>query len=106
MSRRVTSKSHLDRVSALGCIVCGSRDGLLGWSDAEIHHLRRNPETGEHLGTGQRASDYHTIPLCALHHRLGGMGVAIHAGQKTWEGIHGTETELWNKVQELLKGAA
>jgi len=99
-------KAHLDRVSSLGCIACKASDGLFGWSDAEIHHLRRNPETGEHLGISQRASHYHTIPLCSLHHRTGRMGEAFHAGPRAWEAIHGTETELWNRVQELLKGVA
>lgn len=99
-------KAHLDRVSSLGCIVCKASDGLFGWSDAEIHHLRRNPETGEHLGISQRASHFHTIPLCPSCHRTGGFGVAYHAGPREFEKRNGTETELWLKVQELLKGAA
>lgn len=97
-------QNHLDRVSALGCIVCG-KYGMFP-VDVEIHHLRRNPETGEHLGMSQRASHFHTIPLCERHHRTGRMGEAYHSGPRAWEQIHGTETELWAKVQELLRDAA
>ena len=42
------------------------------------------------------------IPLCPEHHRTGGKGVAIHAGQKTWEAIFGTEEELIEKRNQLL----
>lgn len=91
-------RSHLSAVAALGCLLCGA--------PAEIHHCRRDPETGEHLGLGQRASNFHVLPLCPIHHRTGGMGTAYHAGPRAWESIHGTETELWYRVQALLKEAA
>jgi len=85
---------HLDRVARLGCIVC--RD--LGYDDspAEIHHPRAL------AGMGQRASHYDAIGLCPAHHRTGGYGVAIHAGQKAWEAKFGTELELLEKVRALL----
>jgi hypothetical protein len=88
-------KAHLSAVAALGCIACYN----MGIEDcpAEIHHIR----TG--IGKGQRASHFQAIPLCPAHHRTGGHGVAIHAGQKTWEAKHGTELQLLAQVLEMLK---
>lgn len=85
---------HLSRVASLGCIVC--RIAGHEFSPAEIHH----PRTG--MGMSQRASHFDAIPLCHFHHRTGGHGLAIHAGQKTWEAKFGTEKELLAQVKELL----
>lgn len=87
-------KIHLSRVAALGCIVC--RNLQLGESPAEIHHVR----SGQ--GAGQRADHFHAIPLCPLHHRQGGHGVAVHAGRKTWEKNHGSELGLLAQVNAEL----
>lgn len=73
-------KRHLDRVASLGCIVCGS--------PAEVHHIRTS------FGMSQRASNYLTVPLCPFHHRQGGFGEAIHAGQKQFEMQYGAELSL------------
>lgn len=91
-------KNHLDRVQQLGCIVCRN----LGHHDtpAAIHHIRAGQ------GLGQRASNFEVIPLCSLHHQNGGYGVAIHAGQKTWESLYGTELELLAQVRRLLEREA
>lgn len=80
----------------LSCIVC-RREGL-GETPAEIHHVR--------VGQGMSQRSKHiggTLPLCCFHHRLGACGVAIHAGQETWEKKFGTETELLEAVKELLE---
>src|SRR5262245_27148974 len=64
-------KRHMDRVAALGCIVCAH----LGTPDtpAEIHHIRE----GE--GMSQRASNWMVVPACPEHHRgasgIHGLGV-------------------------------
>lgn len=87
-------KDYLDRVASLGCIVC--RNLGHGETPAHVHHIR----TGK--GMGQRASNYETIPLCPTHHQNGGHGVAIHAGQKTWEANFGTELELLEQVKMEL----
>lgn len=89
---------HMSLVAGLGCVICHA--------PAEIHHMKTNPITGRHLGMGQRASNFHVIPLCPRHHRQGRMGEAYHSGPRAWEVIHGTEIELWAKVQELLRSAA
>ncbi|AKM87129.1 Ref family recombination enhancement nuclease [Enterobacter ludwigii] len=82
---------HLSRVAALGCIVC--RNQNLGETPAEIHHIR----SGQ--GISQRADHRKSIPLCHMHHRNGGYGVAIHAGRKQWEKNFGTELKLLEQVQ-------
>lgn len=89
------NRAHLERMAALGCIVC-RRQGY-GKTPAEIHHLRANQ------GMGQRASDFEAIPLCPQHHRLGGHGVAYHAGRQAFEARYGTERELLDVVRVLLR---
>lgn len=81
-------KIHMSRVAELGCIICKS--------PAELHHPRNG------AGIGQRSSHFDVIPLCPIHHRIGGFGVAIHAGQKTFEANFGTEQELLAQTRKLL----
>ena len=87
-------RKHLGRVAALGCQVCNN----LGFPDSpcEIHHLRSG------MGMGQRSKHDRAIGLCHAHHRTGGYGVAIHAGQKEFERKYGTELELLDQVNQLL----
>ncbi len=74
------------RVASLGCVVC--RNLGFGPTPASVHHIR----TGQ--GMSQRASNYLVIPLCPQHHTDGGKGVAIHAGQQSFEAIYGSELDL------------
>lgn len=86
-------KEHMNKVAALGCIVC--RNLGFGETPAEIHHIGN--------GTmGKRASNHEVIGLCPAHHRTGGYGVAVHAGRKAWESNFGTERELLQLVNSLL----
>lgn len=85
---------HMARVGRLGCLVCLNLGH--GPTPAELHH----PRSG--CGISQRASHMDVIPLCPAHHRTGGYGVAIHAGQKTWEARFGTEKELLEQVRRLV----
>ena len=87
-------KLHMSRVAALGCCVCRNEFGL--HSEPELHHIGN--------GTmGKRATNYEILPLCPMHHILGGIGVAIHAGRKSFEANFGTERELLAQTLELLK---
>lgn len=91
---------YLRDVASLGCLAC--RNLGLGESAAEIHHIRSG------IGKGQRASHYDTIPLCPIHHRLGGVGVAFHASPKTWQQEHGSEIDLVAQTRrdvEQLRGS-
>ncbi|ELN2576681.1 DUF968 domain-containing protein [Enterobacter kobei] len=93
-SKTKAEKLHLSRVAALACIVC--RNEGLGESPAVIHHVR----TGQ--GIGQRASHFHTIPLCPAHHQFHGVGVSYHDCPKTWEKLHGSEKELLAQTHREL----
>lgn len=88
------AQRHIARVVELGCIACWNM-GYRG-TPAEFHHCRT------FAGGGQKATDYHGIGLCPQHHRLGGSGVAYHAGPQTWERIHGTEAALLLQVLTML----
>lgn len=81
-------KQYLAKVAELGCIICKS--------PAEIHHIRSG------MGIGQRNNNSMVLPLCPQHHRTGGFGIAIHAGQKTWEQNFGTELELLEIVKRRI----
>lgn len=87
-------RTHLSALARIGCIVC--RTLGYGPTPAEIHHPRSL------AGLAQKASHFDAIPLCHTHHRTGGYGVALHAGQRTWEANFGTEAELLEKVREIL----
>ena len=88
-----SEKEHLNKVASMGCVVCINLG--YGPSPAEVHHIGN--------GTmGKRASNFEVIPLCAQHHRLGGYGVAVHAGRKTWEQNFGTEKELLAQVKSWI----
>lgn len=63
-----------------GCILCQR--------PPHLHHPRFA------AGAGQKMSDWLVIPLCPDHHQHGGHGVAIHAGQTTFERMYGTEENL------------
>lgn len=88
-------KRHMARVAALGCVVC--RNQGLGPTPAELHHIRAG------VGMGQRASNYDVIPLCHIHHRTGGYGMAIHAGKSEFERLYGTEKDLLAQTKREIK---
>ena len=87
-------KLHRDKTARLGCIVC-LNNGHEG-TPAELHHLRNGQ------GMGQRASEFEVLPLCPYHHRHGGYGNAIHAGQEAWERKNGLERDLLEQVHAHL----
>jgi hypothetical protein len=89
-------KLWLSRICRIGCIVCRKLGYETDGQEVSVHHLR------DCVGLSQRANDLDAIPLCPLHHQNGGYGVAIHAGQKAWEGKFGTERELLNEVQSIV----
>jgi hypothetical protein len=84
-------REHMGVVAGLYCIVC--RNLRLGESPAEVHHVRYL------AGGGQRSSNLDTIPLCPRHHRIGGWGVAYHAGPEEFERRYGTEAELLEQTR-------
>lgn len=85
-------KRHMDAVCRIGCIVC--RNLGFGETPCEIHHVRFL------VGGGQRASNLDVLGLCPPHHRIGGYGVAYHAGPEAWEENFGTERELLEQTKQ------
>lgn len=81
-----SEKRWLSDVASLGCVVC--RNAGYGASPAEVHHSRAG------VGKGQKAHYSKTIPLCPLHHRTGGYGVAFHSGPEEFERRYGSQSEL------------
>jgi len=88
-------KQHLNSLSDYGCVVCRWHLGL--FSPPEIHHPRFL------AGAGQKAKHRDAIPLCHSHHRTGGYGVAIHAGQIEREKNYGTEAQLLERLKHELE---
>ena len=83
-SRTRADREHEAAVAALGCCLCGG--------EAELHHVRRDGMP-RHLAP--------VVGLCPYHHRLGGQGVAVHAGRESWEREHGPEQAwvVWTNEQ-------
>ncbi len=86
-------KSHMGKVSAMGCIVCLHCNGIHD-TPAVVHHVRVKHGWG-------RSSHFLTIPLCPEHHD-GATGV--HSmGRVEFEAMHGySEIDLLAIVQERL----
>lgn len=87
-------KIHYDKLFNLGCIVC--LNSHYGYSAPHIHHIRHG------AGIAQKSHWSKAIPLCPKHHQHGGFGIALHAGQKTFEKKFGTEEELLAQTLNLL----
>lgn len=90
-------RDHYGRIADCGCIACHVLG--YGYSPCEIHHIRHG------AGAGRKNHWSKAIGLCPLHHRLGGAGVAIHAGAESFGRTIGMgELELLEKQTELLNG--
>lgn len=78
----------------IGCIVCWLSTGIRS-GPVEIHHIVRG---------NKRLGHWYSIPLCCSHHRIPGTGLmtSIANGRKSFERVHGTELDLWRKVQHIL----
>jgi hypothetical protein len=88
-------RNHYGKLSQLGCIVCIKLG--FGYTAPHIHHIRHG------AGMGQKTHYSKAIPLCPNHHQHGGYGVAIHAGQKQFESLYGSEESLLELVTHLMK---
>jgi hypothetical protein len=93
LSKKAPTKAereYMGLVASMGCVICQR--------PAECHHITSG------VGMSQKASNMDVIPLCPDHHRNGGYGVAIHAGKKGWEKIHGPELDWLKFVQDRNQG--
>ena len=76
----------------MGCICCLNTMGVK--SEPDIHHI---------MHAGKRIDDFHTLPLCPSHHRLGlknDLVVSRHPWKTEFEKRYGTEAELLEQVRE------
>lgn len=87
-------RDHMSAVAEIGCIACLTAFAI-NTPYVELHHIGNG-------ATGKKSSNFEVIPLCPEHHRLGGYGVAIHAGKKSFQAKYGTEQELLEKTLKLL----
>ncbi len=78
-------RKRFDDFRHIGCVVCGS-------PNYEVHHVRHS---------GKR-DNIKTFPLCHVHHRTGGYGVAIHDGLATWEKNFDSEQHYLDYTNTLL----
>lgn len=88
-------REHMSQVAEIGCIVCELFFDAHG-TPAELHHITKTS------GFGARAKHTEVIPLCHMHHRTGGHGVAVHAGVNTWEEKFDTQQNLLKIVNERV----
>lgn len=96
-SANKSEKQHMDRLCAMGCIVC--RVFMDTDSPAEPHHVDGKTAPGAHL---------RTIGLCPRHHRIPGDGYATrhgpgrNAGKAIFEATYCSEEELLERTNEML----
>lgn len=88
-------RRHMARVADLGCIACFNQHGI--YSPSTVHHIRKQ---------GAKTDHYKTIPLCPPHHLQQFGPQALHSSLRDFEAKHGTEYELLDQVNELLRLAA
>ena len=86
---------HMDDVSQLGCIVCRNQGRL--YVPCEIHHIE---------GKTKKDSHFKVLPLCFEHHRMGSdkEPISRHPYKARFVKAYGTEQELLEQVNKLLKG--
>lgn len=84
----VARDKYLDALMRLGCSVVNARGVRCGLPPVPHH-----PTGVMYRGASQKALDILAIPLCPTHHNMGNKGEAYHAGEKTWQLIHGRQEE-------------
>jgi hypothetical protein len=111
MKRSIPPPTQAERdrwslLGMLGCIVCRLRWKTRPFVSAEINHINEG---------GRNISHWHTIPLCAWHHRrvcysnttekemVRVFGHSIDHGRKLFEQDHGSERYLWTVVQRFFR---
>lgn len=91
---------HMMRVKQMPCIVCQNLV-LSQTSNTDVHHIKRDPATGQKLGASQKSSDFDVIPLCSGTHHWNGVNVGM--GSKVFERDFGNELDLLRQVNAILR---
>ena len=87
-------KRWMNEIVEIGCIACR----VMGWEEtpAEVHHIE---------GKTKEQCHFLTLPLCPPHHRYGLDSpdiVSRHPHKRKFEQTYGTETELRERVCNLV----
>jgi len=100
MSELKDKKARFEALVKIGCIACRLIHGH--WVEPQIHHLL----SIKYRAMGKKAHWSHTIPLCPDHHSSGGgRGYpSVHRHPNDFEKLYGTQEELLEKTNNLLKG--
>lgn len=88
-------KKHMDAVFQIGCIVCLNK-GFPNHA-VEIHHVHGKTKLDAHFSV---------LPLCFDHHRGGDHVepvISRHPWKKRFEKAYGTEQELLDQVNGIVK---
>lgn len=85
-------------ITDIGCLVCRLFYGV--YTRPAIHHL-----VGlKYRSLGKKSKDEHSIGLCPCHHQYGSIDhPAIHSHPAEFEKRFGTQEELLNITNELIK---
>ena len=87
-------RAHIERVVALGCIVC--RMIGYGYKEAECHHVYSRTRLDTH---------YQVLGLCMEHHR-GGFDkppyISRHPFKKRFISAYGSEESLLRETKKLM----
>ena len=94
LRRGYKDKKHLGKVAHFNCRACRIKQAPRA-RRINIHHYWG-------CGAGKKASDLLTFTLCEFHHRLGGVGHALHDGLEEWEGKFGTQESLILEIHAEL----
>ena len=89
-------KRFMQKVAEMGCIICSIH--LDVYSPAMVHHIS---------GRTKKDCHYSILPLCFEHHQSGvntDRFVSRHPWKTEFEKRYGSEMELLDKVNELIKG--
>lgn len=92
-----SEKAYHDKVASLGCLPC-KQDGFLN-TYVSIHHCQGRTRPRAHM---------QVLGLCAGHHQDGTNQnaphmLAIHPFKRQWEQVYGTQQELMDETNRLLK---
>ena len=89
-------RKHMQAAAALGCIICLLHHDVQ--TPAMIHHMDGKTKPGAH---------FKTFGLCHPHHQGGNdcdKYTSRHPYKKRFEERYGTETELLEIVNNMIKG--
>ena len=90
-------KRYWSRVAALGCVICGGPAEIAHAHGGSIVERMQEPKA---KGKKLERFDWLCLPLCPLHHRIG--GTALDNGVRSWEAFYGTQASHIDRIAKKL----